>query len=118
MEQYLKDNKMKITTKQLRKMIKEEKAKMLNEKFGMESLNPLVGFGEAWSGLGSSVGEQILELSNAYIDGRMEDVLPELNPNAVRLAYQRLSPALRFLEGDDAETLKEALEQALEMMKR
>lgn len=109
---------MKLTTKLLNKIIKEEQQKLVKESFGMESLNLLVAFGEAWSGLGNAVGEQILELSNAYIEGRMEDVLPNLNPNAIRLADQRLSPALRLLEGDDAETLKETFEKALEMMEQ
>ena len=109
---------MKLTAEILNKIIKEEQQKLVKESLGMESLNPLVTFGEAWSGLGSAVGEQILELSNAYIDGRMEDVMPDLNPNAIRLAYQRLSPALRFLEGDDVEDLKGAFEKALEMLKQ
>lgn len=111
---------MKITAKQLREIIKEEKSKMLKEQFGIESLSPLAAFGEAWAGLGSMVSEQVVLLMNSWVEGRLEDELRsnDINPSAIRLAADRLSNSLYMLGGTnpDAEELAEALEDAVKIL--
>ena len=108
---------MKITKKQLRRIIKEEKRNILKEQWGnQESLSPLVAFGQAWSGLGGAIQEQMVTLSNAFIENRQEGVY-ELNPNAVNMAEQRLRSSLTSLgqTNPDAEELLEAIDWALDI---
>ena len=110
---------MKITKKQLRRIIKEEKTKILKE-FGAgskEVMNPLVEFSQAWSGLGSAVQSQMIDLINAYVQGSLEDAIYEINPNAFDLAQERLTGPLRMMSGDDAEDLKDMMEQVETMLR-
>ena len=110
---------MKITKKQLRRIIKEEKIKILKE-FGAgskEVMNPLVEFSQAWSGLGEAVQSQMIDLINAYVQGGLEDAIYEINPNAFDLAQERLAGPLRMMSGDDAEDLKDMMEQVETMMR-
>ena len=107
---------MKISERQLRRIIKEEKQKLLREQFGAgsrESLSPLVSFGQAWSGLGNAVQEQMITVVNGYIENNAEDVY-EINPNALNMADQRLRYSLQELgqSNPDAEELIEALDWA------
>ena len=61
---------MKITKRQLKRIIKEEKQKLLKENWNnAEAMSPIVRFAQAWASLGGSVGSQILDLSNAHIEG-------------------------------------------------
>ena len=111
---------MKISKKQLRRIIKEEKAKVLKEQYGMsEELSPLVQFGRAWAGLGGAVGEQMNTVVNAFIENREEDVY-DINPNALDLGFERLMPALRQLgpNSEEADTVIEALEWARRMFEQ
>ena len=106
---------MKITKRQLRRIIKEEKQNILKEQWGgKEALSPLVAFAQAWSGLGGAVQEQVLDLSNAHIEGRLEDAAYEINPNALDMAVERLGNALNVLgqTNPDAEELMDALDEA------
>lgn len=75
---------MKITKGQLRKIIKEERSKLLNEygAMGKEVMNPTVAFAQAWSGLGDAIQGQMIDLINAHVEGRLEDAAYEINPNA------------------------------------
>jgi len=112
------ETKMKISKTQLRRIIKEEqeRARILGEGWNAEVLSPLIAFGEAWSGLGSAVQEQIIDIVNGYIENR-EDVLEEINPNALNLAVERLREPIGNLSSNsnsDAEELEEALGWALE----
>ena len=111
--------KMRITKRQLKRIIKEEKQRLLNEQWGsVEPLSPLVGFAQAWAGLGAAVSSQILDLSNAHIEGRIEDAAYEMNPNALDLAFERLQRPLAALsrDGDEnAAELMDALEAAAEI---
>ena len=52
---------MKITKRQLRRIIKEEKHKLVNENVWArgESASALLAFGRAYAGLGSKVQEQV-----------------------------------------------------------
>ena len=110
---------MKITKRQLRRIIKEEKAKLLKEGWdSAEPLSPLIKFADAWMGLGNAVSTQIIDLSNAHIEGRIEDAVYEMNPNALTLAFQRLHQPLQGLaqDGDEnAAELMDALEAAAEI---
>jgi len=106
---------MKITKRHLRRIIKEEKASLLKEQWGnKESLSPLVAFGQAWSSLGGAVQEQVLDLSNAHIEGRLQDAVWEMNPNAMDMAVNRLGNVLNILgqTNPDAEELMMALDEA------
>ena len=59
---------MKITKRQLRRIIKEEKQKLLKEQFGsmVETGSALIDFAEAYSGLGNAVQEQFSAIATAY----------------------------------------------------
>ena len=111
---------MRITKKQLRRIIKEEKQKLLKE-YGaanMEALSPLVAFGQAYAGLGDAVQTQMIDLVNAHIEGRIEDAVYEMNPNALDMAFQRLQGPLSDLARDgseDAMDMMDAMEQAQEI---
>lgn len=110
---------MKITKRQLKRIIKEEKQKLLKERWdSAEPLSPLVAFGDAWMSLGSAVSSQILDLSNAHIEGRIEDAVYEMNPNALDVALRRLQIPLQALAGDGSEEamdLIDAMEAAAEI---
>ena len=110
---------MKITKNQLRRIIKEEKSKLLKEygAMGKEVMSPMVAFAQAWSGLGDAIQEQMIDLINAHVEGRLEDAAYEINPNAFDLAAQRLGSPLRMMDGEDADDLKDMMEQVQAMMK-
>ena len=105
---------MKITKRQLRRIIKEEKARILNEMWGsQEAMSPLIEFAQALSGLGGAVSEQVITVVNGYIENN-EEAVYEINPNALDMAMQRLSRPLNKLgqSNPDAEEVMEALEWA------
>ena len=104
---------MKVTKRQLRRIIREEKRTLLREFGAMdkEVLSPLVQFAQDWSGLGDSVQSQIIDVVNGYIENNPEDVY-EINPNALDIAKRRLSRSLRMMTDDDAQEIMEALEWA------
>ena len=111
---------MKITKSQLRRIIKEEKAKLLKEygAMNMEALSPLVQFGQAYVGLGDAVQSQLIDLVNAHIEGRIEDAVYEMNPNALDRAFERLQRPLSVLAragSDDAMDMMDAMEKAKEI---
>jgi hypothetical protein len=110
---------MKITKNQLKRIIKEERQKLLRENWGsQEALSPVVAFAQAWAGLGGAVSSQIIDLSNAHIENRIEDAVYEMNPNALDLAFERLQRPLAALarEGsEEAAELMDALETAAEI---
>ncbi len=106
---------MKITKRQLRKIIKEERNNLLKEQsMGIEALSPLVEFGNAWSGLGSMVAEQMTALVNAYIENDDMSLYDNVNRNAFDTAKRRLMPPLMRLgeTNPDAEEVLEAFEWA------
>ena len=113
---------MKITKRQLKRIIKEEKRKLLKERWdSAEPLSPLVAFGIAWAGLGGAVSSQIIDLSNAHVEGRITDAVYEMNPNALDLAIERLRYPLKDMasRGDvEAEELLDALVQAQEIFRQ
>ena len=113
---------MKVSKRQLRKIIKEEKAQLINEMWGdsVDTMSDLISFAQAYSGLGSAVQDQVDAIVAAYNEWGGErdqfvDVLYEQNPNAIDLAYGRLGSVLGMMDGDDALAISEALEAAQEI---
>ena len=112
---------MRITKRQLRRIIKEERQKLIKEQFGAmdkEAMSPLVAFAQAYAGLGNAIQSQLIDLVNAHIEGRVEDAAYEMNPNALDRAFERLQRPLSALarEGsDDAMDMMDAMEAAAEI---
>jgi hypothetical protein len=112
----------KITKRQLRRIIKEEKQKLLKEQFGsmVETGSDLIEFAQAYSGLGNAVQEQFSALVNEWNNNGAhspdwEEAVYEQNPNAIDIVEQRLTSVLKRLaqEGsDDAEQLLWVIEEA------
>ena len=100
---------MKITKRQLKRIIKEEKQKLLKEMWGnKEALSPLIAFAQAWSGLSGAIQEQMITVINAYIENNPENAY-DVNPNALDEAARRLYNHLLGMDGPDAEDVIEAL---------
>ena len=119
---------MKITKRQLKRIIKEERARILKEQYGnsIETGSDLIEFAKAYAGLGSAVQQQVDVLANAYIIqgahvGEWDEVVYEQNPAAIDMAEQRLTPTLKRLadEGsEDAEYLLDMIEAAQEIYRQ
>jgi hypothetical protein len=112
---------MKITKRQLRRIIKEEKKKILLKEFGAmekEVLSPLIQFAQAWSGLGDAIQSQMIDVVNGHIENR-EEAVYEINPNALDRAMERLSRPLDALRGsEEAEEIMAALDWATEIFQQ
>jgi len=115
---------MKITKSQLKRIIKEEKQKLVNENVWArgESASALLAFGRAYAGLGSAVQEQVGAVVDAYLAGgarewdpnqHFTDVVYNQNPNAIEMAHNTLRQPLRALDGRDAEDVLDALDEAM-----
>ena len=108
---------MKITKRQLRKIIKEEKQALLKEFGSMnkEVLSPLVQFAQAWSGLGDAIQSQMIDVINGFVENR-EDAAYEINPNALDRAIEKLTGPLDGMRGsEEAEEIAAALDWATEI---
>ena len=109
---------MKITKKQLRRIIQEERARVLSEMRGNQEVkSPLIEFAHAFAGLGGAVSEQVITVVNGYIENN-EEAVYDINPNALDMAMQRLRHPLQALgeSNPEAESVMEvidALEWAL-----
>ena len=117
---------MKVTKRQLRRIIKEEKIKILKE-YGQdtETGSPLIMFARAYMGLGNAVAEQVDAVVGAYINGGgpesegFLEIVYESNPNAIDMAMERLGQVLRYDDlGDDGGMILEALEHAQEIYRQ
>ena len=108
---------MKVSKRQLRSIIREERSRLLSEQGGWDTDpgNHLVSFAQAWTGLGGAVQEQVVSVLNAWNEGGHEpdwsDTVHEQNPAAIDMAVQKLGPFLQEL-GEDGQTLWDALEEA------
>ena len=112
---------MKVTKKQLRRIIQEEVGKdlrnrrvLIKEFGGMEKevMSPLVKFAQAWSGLGSAIQEQMIDVINGYVENN-EEAVYEINPNALERAIERLARPLDAMRGsEEAEEIMGALDWA------
>jgi hypothetical protein len=120
---------MKITKRQLRRIIKEEKRKLLSEQASAwgSGANPniladysILDFARAWSTLGPEVQEQVLALLEAYGAGghrpTWEDAIDAQDPAAIRQAMDTLGPSLKKMQDfDEGFDIYSALKDALEM---
>ena len=112
---------MKITKRQLRRIIKEERQKLVKEQFGAmdkEAMSPLIVFAQAYSGLGNAIQSQLIDLVNAHIEGHLVDSVYEMNPNALDIAFEKLQRPLSALArdgSDDAMDMMDAMEAAAEI---
>ena len=115
---------MKTTKRQLRQIIKEEKRKLLSEMWGesIETGSDLIEFAKAYSGLGDAVSSQVDAIVAAYNNGghspEFDEVVYEQNPNAIKMAYDKLSRILNMMEGEEAMVISEALEEAMDIFNR
>ena len=98
---------MKITKRQLKRIIKEERKKLLKEysPLPQDVRNPTIDFAQAWASLGSAIQEQMVDLINGYATGFADEAAGEINPNAFDKAKERLVRPLRQMEGQDAQDL-------------
>jgi len=107
----------KITKRQLKRIIKEERTKLLKEWGGdrPETGSDLIEFARAYAGLGDAVQEQVDAIVAAYHNSgpqsdAWQDTVWDQNPNAIDMAMQRLGSTLRMMDEDDG--ILEALEEA------
>ena len=119
---------MKITKRQLKKIIREENARIagvnprLLREFGpqgTDGASPLLDFAHAYSGLGAAVQQQVEQVVSAYVNfgpesERFEDAIVDVNPNALQMAADRLVRAGRTL-GGEAEDILDAIDVVLEL---
>jgi hypothetical protein len=113
---------MKTTKRQLRRIIKEEKQKLIKEQYGsmVETGSDLIEFAQAYAGLGGAVQEQFSALVHEWnINGAhtpdWEEAVYEQNPNAIDMVEQRLSSVLKNMARDgneDAGVLLDVIEEA------
>ena len=108
-----------ITKRQLIRIIREEKRRLLNEMWGesVETGLPLIEFARAYSGMGGAVQDQVDSVVAAYVNGggpdseTFRETVYEQNPNAIDMAMDRLGH-LYMDDNDDYHQLMEALEYA------
>ena len=120
---------MKITKRQLKRIIKEEKRKLLSEQGSAwgSGANPniladysILDFAIAWGTLGQQIQEQVLALLEAYGAGghrpTWEDAIHAQDPAAIRQAMDTLGPSLQKMQDfDEGFDIYSALKDALEM---
>ena len=117
---------MKITKRQLKRIIKEEKASLLKEQWGhVDSGSPLIDFAQTWATLGGAVQDQVSAIMAAYHDSngvgdqRFNQAVYEQNPNAIDMAMDRLGQTLRYGDlGEEGEAILIALEEAQDLFIR
>ena len=111
---------MKITKRQLRKIIKEEKAKLHESWGGPEDTgSDMIEFARAYASLGSAVQDQVNFVVAHYVsfgdDEEFMNVVYNQNPNALVLARQKLGRFLDAMANDDSMMVLDALDMAVEL---
>jgi|TARA_R110001583_G_scaffold5598_3_gene30038 hypothetical protein len=116
---------MEITKRKLRRIIKEEKQKLLKE-WGdsIETGSGLIDFAKAYAGLGGAVQDQVDAIVGAWINGGgpdsedFENTVYEQNPNAIDLALERLGRL--YMDGVEEEygEIIDSLEAAKRILER
>ena len=121
---------MKVTKRQLKRIIREEKSRLFNEQNVWargESASALLSFGRAYAGLGAAVQEQTDAIVEAYLAGGAREYDPdqhfleavyEQNPNAIETAYNALREPLRILGDENAGDVLDALEEAMNIIRQ
>ena len=123
---------MKVTKRQLKTIIKEEKQKILKEQRAgagadFETGSVLVEFAQQYAALGSAIQEQLNEVIKVYlVDGgfpdELEDAIMQQNPAALERAVGQLRRTVSqmddegFQEAGDLMNLFEEIETALRNM--
>ena len=123
---------MKITRRQLKRIIKEEKQKILKEQRAgaaadFETGSILVEFAQQYAALGSAIQEQLNEVIKVYlIDGgfpdELEDTIMQQNPAALERGVRQLRRTVSqmasegYEEADNLMSLFEEIDAALEKM--
>ena len=121
---------MKITKRQLRRIIKEEKRKLLSEQGSAwgsgagphTSDYAMLDFAEAWASIGPQIKEQVLEVLHSYGEGGHDPEWTETvmmqNPAAIESALRTLGPSLNKMKdtNDEAFDIYSGLEGALEVI--
>ena len=110
---------MRFTRRRLRKIIREEKRRILEEAWSdpTQTGSSLIAFARVYSGLGDAVQSQvdsIVAAANSFsLDSeQFEEAASEQNPNAIDMAMQRLSGPLQMMGWDEAEEILDALKDA------
>ena len=121
---------MRVTRRQLRRIIKEEKLKLLSEQgpaWGTGAIPrvmedyAMLDFAEAWVSLGPQIKEQVMEVLQSYGEGGHDpewtDTVMMQNPAAIESAMRTLGPSLQKMgdTSDEAFDIYSALETALEI---
>jgi len=123
---------MKITKRQLKRIIKEEKRKILKEQRAgsaadFETGSILVEFAQQYAALGGAIQEQLNEVIKVYlVDGGMpdelEDAIMQQNPAALERGVRQLRRTVSqmasegYEEADDLMNLFEEIDATLEKM--
>ena len=123
---------MKITKRQLKRIIKEEKRKILKEQRAgsaadFETGSILVEFAQQYAALGGAIQEQLNEVIKVYlVDGgfpeELEDAIMQQNPAALERAVGQLRRTVSqmedegFEEAGDLMNLFEEIDTALRNM--
>mgnify|MGYP001181452183 CR=1 FL=1 len=123
---------MKITKKQLKRIIKEEKRKILKEQRAgsaadFETGSILVEFAQQYAALGGAIQEQLNEVIKVYlVDGGMpdelEDAIMQQNPAALERGVRQLRRTVSqmasegYEEAEDLMNLFEEIDATLEKM--
>ena len=123
---------MKVTKRQLKTIIKEEKQKILKEQRAgagadFETGSVLVEFAQQYAALGSAIQEQLNEVIKVYlVDGgfpdELEDAIMQQNPAALERAVGQLRRTVSqmedegFQEAGDLMNLFEEIDTALRNM--
>ncbi len=124
--------KIKVSKRQLRRIIKEEKQKLLEQGGWGDSVDtgsPLIEFARAYTSLGGAVQEQVDAVVGAYMNDparrtggastrEFNEVVYEQNPNAIRMALDRFHGIAIARLGTDGEELIDALQAAEEIYER
>ena len=131
---------MKITKRQLKRIIKEEKSRLLQEKWGgmgeESSGSALIHFAKAYASMGPQVQEQMEAITSAYFNNfpakgfvshteimanpEFEDVAMQQNPAALEAALSALGETNMHGLNAEEELLQmdDALEVALKLHQR
>ncbi len=121
---------MKITKRQLKRIIKEEKRKLLSEQgpaWGTGAIPKIMedyvmlDFAEAWALLDPKYKSQVLEVLQSWGEGGHDpewtDTVMMQNPGVIRIAMSKLGPTLNKMKdtNDEAFDIYSGLEGALEI---
>ena len=106
---------MKITKRQLRRIIKEEKRKLLNEGIYEGASGPLVTLCQAWSRMGNeSLQGSVAGFIAADAEGKFEELFKrgDVTFHAIDMAHKYLVPALEAVNDPEAKAMLETITKA------